>query len=152
MKLHELTIHELQQKLRSGETTAVDLVESVIGRIDEVEDKTRSYITVLRNSAREEAFRADEEIRQGKGGPLTGIPVALKDVICTRGVRTTCGSKILHDFIPPYDATVVERLRGAGALFIGKTNMDEFAMGSSTETSYFGVTRNPWDLERIPGG
>ena len=152
MKLHELTIHELQQKLRSGETTAVDLVESVIGRIDEVEDKTRSYITVLRNSAREEAFRADEEIRQGKGGPLTGIPVALKDIVCTKGVRTTCGSKILHDFIPPYDATVVERLRGAGALFIGKTNMDEFAMGSSTETSYFGVTRNPWDLERIPGG
>ena len=152
MKLHQLTIHELQDKLRLGKTTSSEIVESVINRIDEVEDRVHSYITVLKDSAREEACRADKEIRQGTAKPLTGIPIAVKDLICTKGVRTTCGSKILHNFIPPYDATVVRMLRESGAVIIGKTNMDEFAMGSSTETSYFGVTRNPWDLERIPGG
>jgi aspartyl-tRNA(Asn)/glutamyl-tRNA(Gln) amidotransferase subunit A len=152
MKLHQLTIHELQKKLRSGDTTPAEVVESVIERIDEVEDRIHSYITLMKDSAREDARRADKDIRTGKARPLTGIPIAVKDLICTRGIRTTCGSKILHNFIPPYDATVVEKLRDAGAVIIGKTNMDEFAMGSSTETSHFGVTRNPWDLERIPGG
>ncbi len=152
MELHQLTIHELQKKLASGETTSVDITASVLGRIDAVEDRVHAYITLLKDSALEEARRADNDIRQGKSGPLTGIPVAVKDLLCTRGIRTTCGSKILHNFIPPYDATVIGKLRGAGAVFIGKTNMDEFAMGSSTETSHFGVTRNPWDLERIPGG
>lgn len=152
MELHQLTIHELQKKLESGETTSVDITASVLGRIDAVEDRVHAYITLLKDSALEEARRADNDIRQGKSGPLTGIPLAVKDLLCTRGIRTTCGSKILHNFIPPYDATVIGKLRGAGAVFIGKTNMDEFAMGSSTETSHFGVTRNPWDLERIPGG
>ncbi len=96
--------------------------------------------------------RADRDIKAGKIKPLTGIPIALKDIVCTKGFLTTCGSHILHNYIPPYDATVVEKLREAGAVFTGKTNMDEFAMGSSTETSYFGITRNPWDLDRIPGG
>ena len=92
------------------------------------------------------------DIKKGNIKPLTGIPIALKDIVCTKGITTTCGSHILHNFVPPYNATVVEKLRDAGAVFVGKANMDEFAMGSSTETSYFGPTRNPWDLERIPGG
>lgn len=152
MELHRLTIHELHKKLLSGETTSAEIVESVLGRIDAVEERIHSYITILADSAREEALMADEKIRNGKAGPLTGIPIAIKDLICTKGIRTTCGSKILYNFIPPYNATVIEKLRDAGAVLIGKTNMDEFAMGSSTETSHFGVTRNPWDLERIPGG
>ncbi len=139
-------------KLRAGETTSAEITASVFGRIDTVEKGVRSYITLMRESALAEAVRADEMIKKGEIGALTGIPLALKDIYCTKGVRTTCGSRILHNFIPPYDATVVEKLRAAGAVFTGKTNMDEFAMGSSTETSFFGATRNPWDLERIPGG
>ncbi|MHB8910764.1 MAG: Asp-tRNA(Asn)/Glu-tRNA(Gln) amidotransferase subunit GatA [Syntrophales bacterium] len=152
MELYELTIHELMDKLRAGETTSAAITASVFGRIDSVEKDVRAYITLMRESALAEAARADERIKEGEIGALTGIPLALKDIYCTKGVRTTCGSRILHNFIPPYDATVVEKLRAAGAVFTGKTNMDEFAMGSSTETSAFGVTRNPWDLERIPGG
>jgi len=152
MELYELTVHVLQDKLRAGETTSAEITASVFGRIDAVEKNVRAYITLMRESALAEAARADEKIKKGEIGALTGIPLALKDIYCTKGVRTTCGSRILHNFIPPYDATVVEKLRAAGAVFTGKTNMDEFAMGSSTETSFFGVTRNPWDLERIPGG
>ncbi len=152
MALNELTIHELQDKLRKREVSAREVVDDVFKRIDAVEDKVHSYITLMREEAFAAAERADRDIRDGKGDTLTGIPVALKDIMCTRGVRTTCGSRILHNFIPPYDATVVKKLREAGAVFVGKANMDEFAMGSSTETSWFGVTRNPWDLERIPGG
>ncbi|MBU4121040.1 MAG: Asp-tRNA(Asn)/Glu-tRNA(Gln) amidotransferase subunit GatA [Proteobacteria bacterium] len=152
MELYELTIHELQDKLREGETTSAEITASVFGRIDAVEKDVRAYITLMRETALAEAERADLAIGKGEMGALTGIPVALKDIFCTKGVRTTCGSRILNNFIPPYDATVVEKLRAAGAVCTGKTNMDEFAMGSSTETSFFGVTRNPWDLERIPGG
>jgi aspartyl-tRNA(Asn)/glutamyl-tRNA(Gln) amidotransferase subunit A len=152
MELNRLTIHELQEMIRAGETTSSAIVESACKRIDAVEDKVNSYITILSDSALELAQLADEEIKKGNIKPLTGIPVALKDIMCTKGVRTTCGSKILHNYIPPYDSTVVNKLKEAGAIFIGKTNMDEFAMGSSTETSWFGITRNPWDLERIPGG
>jgi len=151
-ELYELTIHELQDKLRAGETTSAEITASVFKRIDAVEKEVHAYITLMRESAIEEAARADEAILRGEMKALTGIPIALKDIFCTRGVRTTCGSRILHNFIPPYDGTVVEKLRAAGAVFTGKTNMDEFAMGSSTETSFFGVTRNPWDLTRIPGG
>ncbi|OPY15054.1 MAG: Glutamyl-tRNA(Gln) amidotransferase subunit A [Syntrophus sp. PtaB.Bin001] len=152
MELYSLTIHELQEKIRNGEITSTDIVNSVFGRIDAVEEKVHAYITLMRESAFEEARIADERIRAGEIKELTGIPIALKDIYCTQGVRTTCGSRILENYIPPYDATVITRLREAGAVFTGKTNMDEFAMGSSTETSYYGVTRNPWDLERIPGG
>ena len=152
MELDRLTIHQLQEMLKAGETTSSAIVESVCNRIDAVEDKVNSYITLLSDSALEEAQRADEDIKKGNLKVLTGIPIALKDIMCTKDMRTTCGSKILHNYIPPYDSTVVKKLREAGAIFIGKTNMDEFAMGSSTETSWFGITRNPWDLERIPGG
>ena len=152
MDLNRLTIHELQEMIRGRETTSSDIVESVFKRIDAVEDKVHSYITLLRDSALKEAEKADGEIKKGNIKALTGMPVALKDLMCTKGVKTTCGSRILYDYVPPYDSTVVKKLREAGAIFVGKTNMDEFAMGSSTETSYFGITRNPWDLERIPGG
>ncbi|MDO9529997.1 MAG: Asp-tRNA(Asn)/Glu-tRNA(Gln) amidotransferase subunit GatA [Syntrophales bacterium] len=152
MELNRLTIHELQEMIKAGKTTSSAIVESACNRIDAVEDKVNSYITLLSDSALKEAEEADEEIKKGNIKVLTGIPIAVKDIMCTKGVRTTCGSKILHNYIPPYDSTVVKKLREAGAIFIGKTNMDEFAMGSSTETSYFGITRNPWDLERIPGG
>ncbi|MDI6727211.1 MAG: Asp-tRNA(Asn)/Glu-tRNA(Gln) amidotransferase subunit GatA, partial [Smithellaceae bacterium] len=152
MELCRLTIHELQEKMRSGESTPTRILASVFNRIDEVEKDIRAYITTFREEAFDRAARQDEQARHGDIDALTGIPIALKDILCTRGRKTTCGSRILHNFIPPYDATAVEKLRNAGAIFIGKTNMDEFAMGSSTETSFFGPTRNPWDLSRIPGG
>ena len=152
MDLNQLTIHELQEKLKAGETTSTDIVQSVFRRIDSVEKDVHAYILLTRDAALAEAARADEEIKKGRIQALTGIPIALKDLLCTRGVTTTCASRILHNYVPPYDATVVEKLRAAGAVFTGKTNMDEFAMGSSTETSWFGITRNPWDLDRIPGG
>jgi len=152
MELCEYTIHELLDKLNTGETTSVEITESVFRRIDRVEDRIHSYITLLRESALETAAEKDREIRQGIRKPLGGIPLAIKDLLCVKGIRTTCGSRILENFVPPYDATVVRKLRDAGAVFVGKTNMDEFAMGSSTETSYYGITRNPWDLDRIPGG
>jgi aspartyl-tRNA(Asn)/glutamyl-tRNA(Gln) amidotransferase subunit A len=152
MELYQLTIHELLDRLRAGETTSAAITASVFGRIDAVEKEVHAYITLMRETALAEAARADEKIRKGEIDALTGIPIAMKDICCMKGVRTTCGSKILENFIPPYDATVVEKLRAAGAVFTGKTNMDEFAMGSSTENSFFGATRNPWDLDRIPGG
>lgn len=152
MMLNRLTIHELQKLIRAGEATASDIVQSVFERIDEVEGRVHSYITLMKDYAFAEAAKADRDIKAGKIKSLTGIPIALKDIVCTKGYLTTCGSHILHNYIPPYDATVVEKLKETGAIFTGKTNMDEFAMGSSTETSYFGITRNPWDLDRIPGG
>jgi len=152
MTLHQLTIHELQNMLRDGEVSSREITEACFERIDAVEDGLNAYITLTRESALRQAEHADGLIRAGKTGILTGIPLALKDVMCTDGVKTTCGSRVLEHFVPPYDATVVKKLRDDGAVFLGKTNMDEFAMGSSTETSCFGVTRNPWDPERIPGG
>jgi aspartyl-tRNA(Asn)/glutamyl-tRNA(Gln) amidotransferase subunit A len=153
MELFELTIHELGEKLHRGETTSLEITESLFERIEAVEDRVHSYITLMKDSALESARQSDLRRREGAAaGPLEGIPVAIKDLLCTRDVPTTCGSRFLETFIPPYDATVVEKLRQAGAVIVGKTNLDEFAMGSSTETSYYGVTRNPWDLERIPGG
>jgi len=152
MKPNELTIHELQEKLRNREITSVDIVEATFAQIDRVEDNIRAYITLTKEEALIQAAKADQEIKNGTGGPLCGIPLALKDTLCTEGIKTTCASRMLHNFVPPYDATVVQLLKQAGAVFTGKANTDEFAMGSSTETSYFGITRNPWDLERVPGG
>ena len=152
MELNQLTIHELQEKIKAGGTTSTEIVQAVFRRIDAVEKDVHAYILLTREKALEGAAHADEEIKKGNIKTLTGIPIALKDLLCTKGVTTTCASHILHNYVPPYDATVVEKLRDAGAVFTGKTNMDEFAMGSSTETSYFGITKNPWDLERIPGG
>ena len=152
MELHQFTIHALQEKIRNGEVSALQIAESVFSRIDAVEGRIHSYIRLMKEEAMASAARADEGIQKGDLQPLTGIPIALKDIVCTRGIPTTCGSRMLHQFVPPYNATAVEKLAAAGAIFVGKANMDEFAMGSSTETSYFGPTRNPWDLERIPGG
>jgi len=152
MHFNQLTIHELQKKIKEGSATATQITESVFSRIDAVEQRVHSYIRLMKEGALAAAAKADEDIQKGDIKPLTGIPVALKDILCTKGTLTTCGSRILHNFIPPYNATVVEKLKAAGAIFVGKANMDEFAMGSSTETSCFGPTRNPWNLERIPGG
>ncbi len=153
MSLHGLTALAARDRIARGEITAADLLESVLGRIREVEDRVHAYITITDDLAREQALAVDAARARGETlGPLAGVPVALKDIICTEGVRTTCGSKILGNFVPPFDATVAERLRAAGAVLVGKANMDEFAMGSSTEHSAFGCTRNPRDPDRIPGG
>jgi len=152
MELYQLTISRLHELLIRKEVTSREVTESVLQRIAQVEDRVKAYITVTPELARQQAAAADERIQKGKAHPLTGIPLAVKDLICTQGVRTTCGSRILGNYIPSYDATVIEKLKNAGAVLVGKANMDEFAMGSSTENSSFGPTRNPWDLTRIPGG
>ena len=152
MKLYQMTAHQLHQLLLRKEVTSREITESVLRRVEEVEGRIHAYITLTPEMALEQSAAADLRIQKGEAGPMTGIPLAIKDVICTQGVRTTCGSHILENFTPPYDATVTQKLKAAGAVFIGKANMDEFAMGSSTENSSFGPTRNPWDLDRIPGG
>jgi len=152
VELYSLTIHELHELLKKREVSSKEATESVLKRMESIDEKVNSYITVTHKLAMEQAKRADENIKQGKVNTLTGIPLAIKDILCIKGVRTTCGSRILENFIAPYDATVIKRLKEKGAVFIGRTNMDEFAMGSSTETSYFGTTRNPWNLDCVPGG
>jgi len=152
MELHELTIQNAHEKLMSGEISSQELTRAILDRIDAVEPKVDAYITVDETSAMKQAAANDKKIAAGDTMPLTGIPLAVKDLMCTKGLLTTCGSKILDSFIPPYDATVVKKMKAAGAVLLGKLNMDEFAMGSSTEHSSIKVTHNPWDLERIPGG
>jgi len=146
-------IHELTDAYRRGDLTPTAVAESYLARIAALDKRVGAYLTVVREDALAAARESERRWRAGTPlGPLDGAPLALKDVLCTRGVRTTCGSKILENFVPPYDATVVERLRAAGVVVLGKTNLDEFAMGSSTEHSGFYPTRNPWDLTRVPGG
>ena len=152
MELHTLGIGELRTLLDRKEVAVKDVVDSVYRRIDAVEDRVRAFVTLTRERALEMASEAQKRIDNNLSTPLLGIPFGIKDNMCTRGIRTTCSSKILAQFIPPYESTVTSRLAEKGYILIGKTNLDEFAMGSSTENSGFHTTRNPWDLERIPGG
>ncbi len=152
MNLHELTAHQAQTRLERGDISSVDLTRAALSRIEQLDGQIKAFLTVLTDLALAQADEADQKRRQGCTSPLLGIPVAVKDVICVPGAPTTCGSKILQHFTPPYAATVVEKLRAAGAVIVGKTNTDEFAMGSSTENSAYWTTHNPWDLTRVPGG
>ncbi len=149
----ESTAREIHEALRKKEISAREVVSAFFKRIESVDEKVHAYNTLMQNEAVVQADRIDRAIARGEEiGPLAGVPIALKDNLCIDGIRTTCSSKILEQYCPPYDATVVARLKEAGAIFLGKTNMDEFAMGSSTENSAFEKTKNPWDLSRIPGG
>jgi aspartyl-tRNA(Asn)/glutamyl-tRNA(Gln) amidotransferase subunit A len=150
--LTQITIHEARRLLREKKVSSVELTKAYMERIKHVEPKVRAFVSVTEDLALTQARRADELIAAGRGKSLTGIPIAIKDVICTRGVRTTCSSRMLENFVPPYDAAVMEKLNDEGVVMVGKANMDEFAMGSSTENSAFFPTHNPWDLERVPGG
>jgi aspartyl-tRNA(Asn)/glutamyl-tRNA(Gln) amidotransferase subunit A len=153
MSLTELTVVEAGERLRSGDISSVDLLDAALDRAQKTEAQLHAYLTLDREGGRVAAERADADLAAGNDrGPLHGIPIALKDNMCTRGVETTASSQILAGYHPPYDATVVSRLRDGGAVIIGKTNLDEFAMGSSTENSAYGATYNPWDISRVPGG
>jgi len=148
----QLTIHEAHQLLKAKELSSLELTKATLERIHQIEPKVRALVTINDELALKQAEEADKLLASGNTNPLTGIPALIKDNMCTKGIRTTCSSKMLENFIPPYDATVVERLNECGAVVIGKANMDEFAMGSSNEHSAFYPTHNPWDLSRVPGG
>ncbi len=152
MELYRLGIDEARAALDKGDISPVDLTKAVLERIDAVDEKVCSYVTVAGERALKQAVDAETKLKAGSKQTLLGIPLAIKDNICTEGVKTTCSSKILENFVPPYESTATKRLNEQGYILTGKTNLDEFAMGSSTENSAFGRTKNPWDLERIPGG
>ncbi|WP_447045112.1 Asp-tRNA(Asn)/Glu-tRNA(Gln) amidotransferase subunit GatA [Vreelandella sp. H-I2] len=150
--MYEKTLTQLAAALKSGEFSSRELTTHYLQRIDKADGKLNSFISVTAEQALKQAEKADSERAAGSAGPLTGIPLALKDIFCTRDVKTSCGSKMLDNFIAPYNATVVEKLNAAGTISLGKTNMDEFAMGSSNENSFYGPVKNPWDLTAVPGG
>ncbi len=150
--MHNKSLTELSVALKSGTISSVELTQHYLDRIKQHDDKLNCFVTVTEEQALASAKAADQQIADGTAGVLTGIPIAQKDIFCTEGVRTACGSKMLDNFISPYNATVVEKLDTAGMPMLGKLNMDEFAMGSSNETSFYGPVKNPWDLERVPGG
>jgi aspartyl-tRNA(Asn)/glutamyl-tRNA(Gln) amidotransferase subunit A len=150
--LHTGTLTQLAAGLRARSFSSVELVTALLARIERAQGSLNAFISVTREPALAAAAAADRALAAGSGGALTGVPIAHKDIFCTQGVRTTCGSRMLENFVSPYDATVVAKLKGAGAVMLGKTNMDEFAMGSSNETSFFGPVRNPWDSKLVPGG
>ena len=152
MTLHTLTIAELARKLRSREVSSEELTRACLARIEQHNPSLNAFLTITADAAHAAARNADRSLGAGAAGPLTGIPIAHKDIFCTDGVRTSCGSRILDNFVAPYDATVVARLKNAGTVMLGKLNMDEFAMGSSNETSYYGPVANPWDRSKVPGG
>ena len=152
MSLNSLTIHELQDMLAKREVSAVEVTRSVLDRIDAVEENVNAYITLEPEAALEQAAAADKLLKTGSGGVLCGIPLSIKDVLCTKGMRTTCGSRILENFVPPYDATTVARLKNSGAVLVGKVAMDEFAMGSTSENCALGIPKNPWNPGYICGG
>ncbi|HET7369844.1 MAG TPA: Asp-tRNA(Asn)/Glu-tRNA(Gln) amidotransferase subunit GatA [Gammaproteobacteria bacterium] len=146
------SLAEMAGALARGDVTSTELTTDYLDRIQRFNPKLNAFVTTLADEALAAAAAADKKIKAGDGGALTGVPLAHKDIFCTAGVRTTCGSRMLDNFVSPYDATVVDRLNAAGMVLLGKTNMDEFAMGSSNETSYYGPVKNPWDIERVPGG
>ena len=150
--MEQLTIHEAHKLLSEKKLSSVELTKSCLEQVRKVDDRVKAFNTVTEELALRQAQEADKVIAAGRGGPLTGIPGLIKDNICTKGIKTTCSSKMLENFIPPYNANVMERLNDAGMVLIGKANMDEFAMGSSTENSAFFTTHNPWGLDRVPGG
>jgi aspartyl-tRNA(Asn)/glutamyl-tRNA(Gln) amidotransferase subunit A len=150
--MQDNTLAQSATALQARSISSVELTRSYLERIERLDPRLNSFITVTAEQALEQAERADERIAAGDTSPLLGVPIAHKDIFCTAGIRTTCASRMLDNFVSPYDATVVERLAAAGAVLLGKTNMDEFAMGSSSETSYYGAVRNPWDLDKVPGG
>ncbi|MFA7558513.1 MAG: amidase, partial [Hydrogenophaga sp.] len=150
--MHDKTIAQLAAGLKAREYSSEELTRAYLERIARLDPQLNSFITVTPELALAQARAADRLIAEGKAGPLTGVPLAQKDIFCTDGVRTSCGSKMLDNFTAPYDATVVTRFKAAGTVMLGKTNMDEFAMGSSNETSYYGPVKNPWDLAAVPGG
>ena len=153
MSLYDFPLQEVVDKIKAKEISAKDLVDCAYKRIDEVEEKIDAYITLSEEEAYKQAELIDAKISRGEAvGDLAGIPVAIKDNICTKGIKTTCASKILGDFIPPYDAEVSSRMKDGGAIIIGKTNMDEFGMGNTTQNSYYKITKNPWNLKKVPGG
>ena len=150
--MHSETVAQLKEGLRARRYSAVELARSLLARIERAQPELNAFISIETEQALAAAAEADRRLAAGNAPPLTGVPIAHKDIFCAAGSRTTCGSRMLANFVSPYDATVVARLRAAGAVVLGKTNMDEFAMGSSNENSYFGPVRNPWDLTRVPGG
>jgi aspartyl-tRNA(Asn)/glutamyl-tRNA(Gln) amidotransferase subunit A len=150
--MHTFTLAELAKKLRAKEFSVTELTQGLLGRVQSAQPRLNAFITVTAESALAQARAADAALAAGRAGPLTGLPHAPQDIFCTTGVRTSCGSRMLDSFVSPYDATVVERLNAAGMVMLGKTNMDEFAMGSSNETSWYGPVRNPWDPALVPGG
>jgi aspartyl-tRNA(Asn)/glutamyl-tRNA(Gln) amidotransferase subunit A len=153
-EIHQLSITKLRDLIQSRDASVTEITQSFLDRISQCDDQIKAFLTVEQESALEQAAQLDRQLASGEStnGPLTGVPLAIKDNIVTRGVRTTCASRILENYIPPYDATVVSKLKESGVILLGKANCDEFAMGSSTENSAFFPTRNPWDLERVPGG
>jgi aspartyl-tRNA(Asn)/glutamyl-tRNA(Gln) amidotransferase subunit A len=150
--MHKKTVAEISRSLQAREFSSVEITRHLLSRIDSLDKNLNSFITVTADFALAAAAAADKRIASGDAGPLTGVPIAHKDIFCTDGVRTSCGSRMLDNFVSPYDATVVARLKDAGMVMLGKTNMDEFAMGSSNETSFYGPVHNPWDLNTVPGG
>ena len=150
--LHYLTIHQLKELISKGDVSSVEITKDVLARIESVESNVKSFVSIHPDSAIKQASIADNLVSKGNINALTGIPAQLKDNLCTLGVNTTCSSRMLENFVPPYSATVVNKLYEVGSVFLGKGNMDEFAMGSSTENSAFFPTHNPWDLDRVPGG